>query len=284
MKDSSLELVRTDLAYALRMKIQKVMSKLSSKFHWRDFRSDQFEIERVQVAIQKLPASFKNYRIVHISDIHYGQWISSDRLDGVVEIINEICPDLVAITGDFVSYVLDESVRDMAMILGKLNPKDQTVAVLGNHDYWAGAEKVRQILKKGGICDVTNDVFAICRADSRLYIAGVDSASVKRDRLDIILEKLPIDGPAILLVHEPDFAVKSAKTKRFSLQLSGHSHGGQFIIPMIGPLFRGNLFMKYPAGQYEVGGMKEYTNRGLGTNTYWLRVNCKPEITVITLI
>ena len=98
-----------------------------------------------------------------------------------------------------------------------------------------------------------------------------------------MLEKLPESGPAILLAHEPDFADISAATGRFSLQLSGHSHGGQMIIPGLGTPFRGSEFKKYPLGRYDVGDMVQYTNRGLGTNVFWIRINCPPEITMLNL-
>jgi uncharacterized protein len=284
MKNSEEDFARTDLSYILRRKVQVEMSKLSEKLGLRKFDPDDFKTEDIYVHIPRLPRSFKNYRILHISDIHYGQWISSDRLDGVVDIINKNNPDLVAITGDFVSYLLDKNIEKMTLQLIKLKSRDGTVAVLGNHDHWSGAEKVRVILKKSNIYDISNNIFTVTREGSKLNIAGIDSAMVKKDRLDLVLEKMPLDGPAILLVHEPDFAVKSAPTKRFSLQLSGHSHGGQFVIPGLGPPFRGRLFMKYPLGKYKVGDMVQYTNRGLGTNGYWLRINCPPEITIINLI
>ncbi len=284
MKNFAPELARDDFTYILRGKIQGLVSKFYSKFDWQKFDPKQFKIEHVEATIPQLPRPFRNYRIVHISDIHYGQWIYSDRLDGVVELINKNNPDLVAITGDFVSYLLDDSIEEMAIPLKKLKPNDLTVAVLGNHDHWAGVEKVRKILKNSNICDVSNDFVTIWKEGSKLNIAGVDSATVKKDRLDLVLKKMPPDGPAVLLAHEPDLAKKSAATKRFSLQLSGHSHGGQFIIPALGTPFRGHLCMKYPAGKYKVGDMIQYTNRGLGTNNYWFRINCPPEITVISLI
>lgn len=167
--------------------------------------------------------------------------------------------------------------------LKKLKPKNASIAVLGNHDHWAGAEKVREILSKSNIVDISNNVFSVSESNSSLVFAGVDSAMLKKDQLELVLEKMPHGVPAVLLVHEPDFAEKSAPTGRFSLQLSGHSHGGQFIIPKFGTPVRGELFWKYPLGKYKVGEMVLYTNRGLGTNSYWLRINCPPEITVINL-
>lgn len=271
------------LVMYFRGKIQRVVSRFYSRFGWRKFNPDQFEIEHFHFVIPGLSASFNNYCIVHISDLHYGQWLSSSRLAGVVDLINKNDPDLIAITGDFVSYLLDESIEEMETELRRLRPHDLTVAVLGNHDHWLGAEKVRRILKNSNICDISNDYYTLRRDSSMLHIAGVDSITVKKDRLDLVLEKMPLEGPAILLAHEPDFAVKSAATKRFSLQLSGHSHGGQLIIPGLGTPFRAYNFRKYPAGKYRVDDMIQYTNRGLGTNSYWLRINCPPEITVISL-
>jgi predicted MPP superfamily phosphohydrolase len=157
------------------------------------------------------------------------------------------------------------------------------VAVLGNHDYWLGAKRIRSILSESKIIELNNDVYTVTRDGWALHFAGVDSTTVKKNQLNKVLQKLPPKGPAILLAHEPDFADISAETKRFSLQLSGHSHGGQFVIPKLGTPFRGHSFKKYPLGKYQVGEMVQYTNRGLGTNTFWIRINCAPEITVIDL-
>jgi hypothetical protein len=103
------------------------------------------------------------------------------------------------------------------------------------------------------------------------------------DRLDRVLSKLPPDGCAILLAHEPDFADYSAATGRFDLQISGHSHGGQIVFPVIGAIFLPNFAKKYTSGRYNVNGMAQYTNRGLGTAEIQVRLNCPPEITIFTL-
>ena len=90
--------------------------------------------------------------------------------------------------------------------------------------------------------------------------------------------------PSILLAHEPDFAKESSLTNKFDLQISGHSHGGQFIVPPFETTpFRGPNSRKYPVGLYKVGEMIQYTSKGLGTNSFRIRINCKPEITIITL-
>jgi len=112
-----------------------------------------------------------------------------------------------------------------------------------------GAEKIRKILKRSNIIDVSNDFYTIYRYDAPLHIAGVDSVMLGMNRLDMVMEKLPEEGPAILLAHEPDFADISSSTGRFSLQISGHSHGGQFLIQGLGTFVRGPHFLKYPVGK-----------------------------------
>jgi predicted MPP superfamily phosphohydrolase len=147
-----------------------------------------------------------------------------------------------------------------------------------------GASKVRDIFKSSDVVDLSNDVCTLKRGDEYLNLAGVDSCTVCADNLDEVLVKLRENTPSILLAHEPDFAKESSKTGRFDLQISGHSHGGQFIIPKFETTpFRGPNSTKYPVGLYKVGNMIQYTSKGLGTNSFRIRINCKPEITIITL-
>lgn len=282
MKRDGSDSVRDDFFFVLRAKLQKRLSSLSIKLGLRSFDPSDFQITHLPVKVLNLPIPFNSYRIIHISDIHFGQWLFSERLNGAIELINDLEPDAVAITGDFVSYLIEDSTLEMARSLNKLKPRDVSVAVLGNHDHWVGAPAVREILAESNVCDISNNLYVVHKGEASLILAGVDSAMLKKDRLDLILGKMPA-GPAVLLAHEPDFAVKSSATGRFFMQLSGHSHGGQFIIPGSGTPVRGNGFMKYQVGEYLVGNMVLYVNRGLGTNGYWLRINAPPEITLITL-
>jgi predicted MPP superfamily phosphohydrolase len=259
------------------------MTTLSEKMGRDRFEPSVFQIEHVCVTIPDLDPAFDGYRIASIADIHVGQWLSPKRLDGVIGIINQQHPDLIAIIGDFFSYEIDRFSAETTASLNRLNPNDVSLAVLGNHDHWVGEGAVREILKQSNIVDISNDVHTLHRGDALLHFAGVDSVSLHKHRLDVVLSKLPSSGPAILLAHEPDFADVSATTGRFSLQISGHSHGGQFIIPSIGTLVKAPHAKKYPLGRYQVGDMVHYTSRGLGTNVFWIRVNCPPEITIFTL-
>ena len=277
MKEKKLKNLR------LRQGLQRGMTRGRNIIKKTEFKPEKFQLEHVEVTITNLDPIFDDYRIVNISDIHLGQWISPKHLEGVVNLINDQKPDAIAITGDFVSYILEDVAKDLESALKRLKPKEISIAVLGNHDHWMGAERIREILKKCNIIDVSNDVYTLKRGKAQLHIAGVDSVMLNKHRLDLVIEKLPEYGPAILLAHEPDFADVSSSTGRFSLQISGHSHGGQFIIPGLGTLVRGPHFIKYPHGKYKVGEMVPYTSRGLGTNIFWFRINCDPEITIFKL-
>jgi hypothetical protein len=247
------------------------------------YSPEHFDVNGFDLPVERLPAAFDGYRIIHLSDIHMGTWMNRERLEGVVELVLAEKPDLVAITGDFVSYTLDESLDELTEILARLHAPDGVYAVRGNHDCWTDPERVSAMLGEAGIVELRNDFKRIEREGQRLYLAGVDDVYDERADLAAVIARLPDDGAAVLLAHEPDFADQVAGTGRFELQLSGHSHGGQLNFPVVGPLFLPHLAKKYPRGLYQVGGMKLYTTRGLGTTALQLRVQCAPEIAVIAL-
>ncbi len=246
-------------------------------------QADDIEVSRVEVHLPRLAAPFDGYRVVHLSDIHMGTWITETRLRRIVEMANELQPDLVLITGDFVTDADPISLQGLRRVLPDLRPRDGVVGVLGNHDHWAGAAAVRDVLQRCGILELRNDVFLLRRGDAVLHLAGVEGVYEGRDRLDRVLEKLPGDAGAILLCHEPDFADVSSHTGRFDLQLSGHSHGGQLVFPLIGAPVLPRFARKYPHGLYRINGMVQYTSRGVGTSRLKLRFNARPEIAVLTL-
>lgn len=248
------------------------------------YKEELFDLVYVDVKLDKVTSTFENYKIINLTDIHLGQWISPDYLDGVVDYVNSLNPDIITLTGDYVSYILEGYEDALLDSFKKLEAKDGKIAVLGNHDHWNDASKIREILKNADIVDLSNDVYTVEKNGELLNFSGVDSCTVHKDDIDKVLEKLPEEGISILLVHEPDFAEISSKTKRFDLQISGHSHGGQLVIPLVDTTpFRFSYSLKYPVGAYKVDDMIQYTSKGLGTNSFWLRVNCKPEITLFTL-
>jgi predicted MPP superfamily phosphohydrolase len=241
------------------------------------------DVNPLSLTLPRLAPEFDGYRIVHISDFHIGTWLNRSRLDEAIELVNRQSPDLVAITGDFVMVEPELYISDLETALAVLRTKDGTVAVLGNHDHWTDPHLIRQMLRSSGVKELTNSHLTIKRGDAQLHIAGVDDFMEELDRLDLVINGLPSQGSAILLAHEPDFAEVSSKTGRFDLQLSGHTHGGQVRILHLKPPILPELGQKYPIGLYKVKDMYQYTNRGLGTSSFQLRLNCRPEITVLTL-
>lgn len=244
-------------------------------------------VRRLKLVLPRLAPEFDGYRIVQMSDIHMDLWMTPRRLAKIVGLANEQQPDLVAATGDFVTHSPLSSTAHLAPLLteplSELRAPDGIVAVLGNHDHRAGAEVVRPHLRDAGIVELANEVRTIRRGSAVLHVAGVDSMCIGKDGLRSVLDGLPEEGAAVLLAHEPDFALYSAVTGRFDLQLSGHSHGGQVRFPILGALLYPRHSRAYPDGLYRVRGMHVYVNRGLGTVLARLRANCPPEISVLTL-
>ena len=253
-------------------------------FYANKIEPQNVEVEPVSLVLPRLDKEFDGYRIVQISDIHMDGWMSFERLSGLMKLVNEQRPDLIAMTGDLVTAEAKRDDRELVDALSLLEAPDGAVAVLGNHDYIADENLVRRIIRDGGLTELSNDFVTLRRGAGTLHVAGVDDFYRRRARLDLILNRLPEDGAAVLLAHEPDFAEVSAPTGRFDLQLSGHTHGGQFRLPLVGPVMRPRVGRIYPGGLYNVDGMLQYTNRGLGMLKPYLRFNCRPEITVFTLL
>jgi predicted MPP superfamily phosphohydrolase len=247
-----------------------------------------FSVETIQLTLKRLPKVFSGLRIAQISDIHMGGWMNPDRFQQVANIIKAESPDLLLITGDFLlghhfSDAEKQAIVDLIPILSSLAGSIPSFAVLGNHDYWTSSEAIRQMLFSCGITDLTNTVFTLTREKESLHLCGVDDIWKGDVRLDHVISKLKDDSCAILMAHEPDFADTSAATGKFDLQISGHTHGGQVNLPLLGPPVRPYLGQKYPIGLYKIGNMFQYTNRGVGMARLPIRFNCPPEITIFVL-
>jgi len=243
----------------------------------------RFDVNEIKIPLDQLDPAFNGYKIIQISDIHMGGSMTRARLAHVVEIINAHEPDVVVVTGDFATHRRSFNVDDLIVPLSQINAKDGKFATLGNHDYRLNRASVRHVIRASGLIPLNNTVHTIRRGDACLHLAGVESVIRHRARLDLVLKVLPDDGTAILLAHEPDFAEVAAATKRFSVQLSGHSHGGQIRVPLITRFALPAFSQRYVMGAYRVGKMMLYVNRGLGTVGAPFRFNCPPEISVFTL-
>jgi predicted MPP superfamily phosphohydrolase len=241
------------------------------------------EIERREMPLPRLEKAFDGYRIAQLSDIHMGDGMSRKRLDGIVQRTNALGADLIVITGDFVSGNGPRWAGDLTGALSQLQARDGVLAVLGNHDIWANARVIRRALRDAGIRELPNEVHILRRGHAQTFIVGADDPWCGKANIAPIARTLPSQGAAILLAHEPDFADEFSKLGRFDLQLSGHSHGGQVCAPFFGPIRLPAYGQKYPRGQYQVGDMILYTNRGVGASGIPVRFNCRPEISLFTL-
>ncbi len=250
--------------------------------------SNWLKVETVRLKLARLSRAFSKFRAVQISDIHMGGWMNLNRFQEVADLVIAQRPDVLWITGDFLfghrfTKGSRRALTDLTKVISPLAASIPTFAVLGNHDYWTNPEAVREMLCQSGVTDLTNTVFTLESPDGNLHLCGLDDIRHGEVRLTDVLAQLSENGAAILLVHEPDFADVSAATGRFDLQVSGHTHGGQIVIPFYGPPILPVSGRKYPSGLYKVGNMFQYTNRGVGVDRMPIRWNCPAEITLFIL-
>ncbi len=247
-----------------------------------------FSVETIPLKLRRLPASFSGLRVAQISDIHMGGWMNLERFQHVADLTLAEKPDVLLITGDFLlgditGNDISQAIDDLVTVLSPLAEAIPSFAVLGNHDYWTDAAAVRKMLTLSGITDLTNTVFTLKRGSDKLHLCGVDDVWEGAVHLKDVVAQLQDNSAAILLAHEPDYADRSAATGKFDLQISGHTHGGQVAIPLLGPPVLPYLGKKYPSGLYKVGNMFQYTNHGVGMSRLAIRFNCPPKITIFEL-
>jgi len=242
------------------------------------------------IAIRNLPPAFHGYRIVQLSDIHLDEYTEPFFLERIIAKVNTLSPDLVLLTGDFITHgsltfvAGTHAAHRCAEIIATLTAPLR-YAILGNHDVAVDAPMVIRALSSRGTPVLVNRYLPVERGGARLWLCGVDDPGTSVPNLDLALPTNP-DGPVILMAHEPDYAdtvVAHPRGPLVDLMLSGHSHGGQVRLPFLGPLILPPLGEKYPEGHYVFNRMQLYVNRGIGTVGLPFRLNCPPEITVITL-
>lgn len=236
-------------------------------------------LERVDAPLAGLPAALDGFTIAQLSDLHRGPDVTREDIARAVRLALQQQADLILLTGDYVS-VSAAYASSCAQALAPLAAGGDALACLGNHDHWTDAGAVAGALTDAGILVLRNSARKV--ADG-LWVAAVDDVWEQHADLEKALENVPDGATIVLLAHEPDYADIVAADGRVSLQLSGHSHGGQVRLPIIGVPVLPYLAHKYPAGRYQVGGMCLYVNRGVGLISPAVRFNCRPEVTLLTL-
>lgn len=251
----------------------------------------EFEITRRTLSIRNLPDGFRGFRIVQMGDIHLEEYTESFFLERMVQQVNDLNPDLVLITGDFVSRgprphtVAWKAAGVAAEILSTLKAP-QRFGILGNHDVAVGADHVIDPLEAHGTPILVDSYSPLERGKDVLWIAGSDDAGTRKPDLNFSVPPDP-RAPILFLCHEPDYVDKVVLHPRFPLidiMLSGHTHGGQIRLPYIGPLVLPPMGQKYIEGFYHFGHMQLYVNRGIGTVGVPFRLNCPAELTHFTLM
>lgn len=235
-------------------------------------------LEHVTLHIPALPAGLEGLRIGQISDIHLGMPHSAQNFAWAVAQMRREQPDLLAITGDFVSF--RRSIPAVAPFLRDLRAPLGVYAVPGNHDYWEDIDAIQAGLESLGIPLLINEHRRLCWNGAECWLVGIDDMWDGRPDLAAALRGIPAGACTLLLSHAPDIADESAR-HAIQLQLSGHTHGGHLRLPWLGPITLPRFGVRYVMGQYTVGGMALYVSRGLSGTP--LRLFCRPEATVITL-
>jgi predicted MPP superfamily phosphohydrolase len=228
--------------------------------------------------IPDLPRELDGLKIGQISDIHLGWMFTSSNLQRAIDWLNKLQPDLLALTGDFIGHDLD--IDMLRTQLAGITAPAGVYAVLGNHDYWTDVAAIEQLFKEQGIVLLRNEQRTIVVNGVPLSIVGVDCVWEAQHNVEQAFnERLP-ELATIVLAHEPDIADEIVRYKPL-LQLSGHTHGGHFALPLLGPAFLPRHGFRYFRGLQRVGGMWLYVSRGVGG--FPLRLGCPPEAAVFTL-
>ena len=240
-------------------------------------------VDRPTLALPNLTPRLAGLTVAFVTDIHHGPYVSLDYVAGIVRTTVALNPDVVILGGDY-------SLRDAAYIapclelLGALSAPLGVYAVLGNHDYRHGLAETRAGLRRARIAELTNAGVWLDRGADRLRLAGVDDLWHGAPDLTSALADTTRTDACLLVSHNPDFA-ETITDRRVGLVLSGHTHGGQISLPGYGaPLPPSAYGRKYAHGLAEAPMTRVYTSAGTGMSVMPLRVNCRPEIALITLV
>lgn len=257
----------------------------AAAFLIKDSRDD-LEISRYEVKSQKLPESFDGFKIVQLSDLH-GAEFGEDGME-LVEKVKELEPDIIALTGDFVTDEGDlAAVEKLAARLTELCP---VYFISGNHEFGSGlAVKVRNILERAGVKYLSNEYLTISRGEDGILLGGVEDPLAYADMPspDELAQKMNDAAPdafKILLGHR-NYWMTEYPELPVDLIFCGHAHGGLIRIPGVGGLIGTDrrLFPDFDAGQFNNGRYTLIVSRGLGNSVPIPRIFNRPEIVCVTL-
>jgi uncharacterized protein len=240
-------------------------------------------VERHEVHLRRLPRALDGLRVVQLSDIHNGPFTGPGQIERAVCEANRLDPDVVALTGDYVSHGR-EYAAPCAEMLGRLRARCGVFAVLGNHDHWVDAPLITDLFRAEGIRVLVNEGMRFEhpeRPGSNFWLAGVDDTMTGQEDLPLALAGARADELKLLLAHNP-LVLRRAAREGVDLVLSGHTHGGQ-VTWRPETSRSGRPRRRLLRGLGRQGGTQIYVSRGLGTVVLPVRYSCPPEVTLLEL-
>jgi uncharacterized protein len=243
---------------------------------------ERYEIAEHTMTLPRLSPRLRGLRIVQLTDIHVGNFMKQDKLERYVRAVNDLQPDIVALTGDFIGSS-PHFIPACAAALEKIEAREGVFACLGNHDYWVGAHGVAEALEIAGIQVLRNEGRTLILKGAALNIAGVDDPWRGKPDFDRALSMIDSNAPTIMLCHQPDLFPASVH-RAVELMLSGHYHGGQVKLQFMGmTVSPAHLISEFVEGHYRQGPSQLYVSRGIGITGPPVRLNAPPEITLLHL-
>jgi predicted MPP superfamily phosphohydrolase len=241
-----------------------------------------YRISETNIFIHDLPGRFEGFRITQITDVHHSRILGIAEVQRVVAIAQQTKPDLIALTGDY-STSYRRYIEPCAEALGVLKAPEGVWAVLGNHDHYTDPELTTRALEKAHIPVLNNANTIIRRGSDVLQLSGVDDWSWAAANWARAFRGLDPKRPTVLLSHQPS-VLDLPDSQAVSLILSGHTHGGQINLPLLGPPARfATKDLKYAQGLFRRGETQLYVSSGTGVIGLPLRLGVRPEIAVLVL-
>ena len=260
--------------------LRKLAGNLSKRAKDAMNEATTLSLERIEITLDRLPKKLDGLKCVHLSDIHHSPFTDLKHIERAVKFANRLKPDIVLLTGDYVSH--DSAyIAPVAETLAKLRSPMGTFACLGNHDHWTDATLVTELFRGEGITMLVNEGLRLGSGDgSSFWLGGVDDHMVGQTDLAAALKGSYPDEVKILLAHNPVIFRQSVK-RRVDLTLSGHTHGGQIKLrDKEKHIIRRR---KLSSGLHERNSAQIYITRGIGTVVLPVRYQCPPEISLLTL-
>jgi hypothetical protein len=236
--------------------------------------------ERVTFDVPDLDPAHDGLRIAQLSDVHVGPRTPPALIRRAVDLANALEPDLVVLTGDYVTRSRGEVEGMRTLLAGLAAP---TVAVLGNHDVWVDLRGSTDALRANGYEVLENAWTRVTLRGAPLAVVGVGDRRTGRDDVPAAVRGLPAGAAPIVLAHSPRTSDRLRELHRPLVCFAGHTHGGQVNIPIITPIALAFVREPYARGRFRLGDVQLYVNRGVGMSGISVRIDSPPEVTLATL-